>query len=280
MFRFYINCHLWRPTIDEWLCSVRCVPNSEIQRIDRFVFQRDAKFALAGQLLIRYVLSKAYKRQRYPFTIERSGKGRPYIKELNGEFDFNLSHHGQLVAIGATFDGHIGCDTIEYSSSPAITTENRSAEYRTRLFQKKFTENEQKFILNDQNEHVRRKTFHRLWCLKESYVKMFGQGIGFELLRLDFNVKSLFNESDRNQILSDTIVSIDNKPSTHNVRFDEQIIYFNNNQQQIITLCLTPTNPIEKFVELNMSDVIKTCIPVRDTTDKQLWDSYMKKRTS
>ncbi|CAF0828339.1 unnamed protein product [Didymodactylos carnosus] len=276
MFRFYTNCHLWHPTMDEWLWSTRCIPNDELQRIDRFVFQRDAKFALAGQLLIRYVLLKAYdKKSKCVFDVKRTEKGRPYVEELDGKFDFNLSHHGQLVTIGATFDGSIGCDTTEYTL-PSIP--KQSVEYWTRLFKNEFTNNEQNFILNDQNESVRFKNFHRLWCLKESYVKMIGQGIGFELLRLDFNIKSLFDETDQNQIISDTRLMIDNR-FNQNVRFDEQIIYLSDNQQQIVTLCLAPTNPIEKFIELDMSDVIKSSTPIRDNFDKQLWENHTKKKS-
>ncbi|CAF0940087.1 unnamed protein product [Adineta ricciae] len=76
MYRFYFNCHHWKPTRDQWVYANRCLPSREIQRIDEYAYERDRK--------------------------------------SNHLFDFNLSHHNQLVSIAGTFAGQIGCDTILY----------------------------------------------------------------------------------------------------------------------------------------------------------------------
>ncbi|CAF1395769.1 unnamed protein product [Rotaria magnacalcarata] len=270
MHRYYINCNNWKPARDEWLYATRCITKTELERIDKFVFQRDAKFALAGQLLIRYLLSKALQRTSSSFEVKRTERGRPFI-ESTTKFDFNLSHHNQLVCIAGTFDGLIGCDTMEYqvNSKP-----RESIESLTNLLRREFTKDEYNFILNrTEDEKKRFAHFHRLWCLKESYVKWLGYGIGFTLSRLNFCIKTEeFNRDDSKQVLSDTKLEIDNKLIDEKLRFDEQIIYLPDNEQQIITLCLSDKNNCEPFIELTIDEILESCTPLDENKqDEEIW---------
>lgn len=47
-FRWAFNAATWHPTQDEFALALSCVQPEEQERISRFVFQRDAKLALAG----------------------------------------------------------------------------------------------------------------------------------------------------------------------------------------------------------------------------------------
>jgi 4'-phosphopantetheinyl transferase len=49
--------------------------------------------------------------------------------------------------------------------------------------------------------------FHYLQCLKESYVKAVGIGIGFSLQRLSFRIKSL--QLEKGKLTRDTVLFID-----------------------------------------------------------------------
>lgn len=277
MFRFYINCNNWTPTREEWLLGTRCITKTELQRIDKFVFQRDAKFALAGQLLIRYLLSRAFKRLSSSFEVKRTDRGRPFI-ESTPNFDFNLSHHNQLVCIAGTFDGQIGCDTMEYriNGDPREPTESL-----TNLLRGEFTKNEYDFILNrSKNEKRRFAHFYRLWCLKESYVKWLGCGIGFTLSRLNFCINTdEFNPDDPKQIISDTKLEIDNKLISEKLRFDEQVIYLPDNEQQLITLCLSDKSTCEPFIELTMDEILQSCTPLDENgQEEEIWWIHFKEK--
>jgi phosphopantetheinyl transferase len=278
MYRFYINCNNWNPTRDQWIYSTRCIINTEIERIDKFVFQRDAKFALAGQVLIRYLLSQAFQCKSSAFEIKRTERGRPFI-DSEKKFDFNLSHHNQLVCIAGSFDGQIGCDTMEYRVNNG---KKETAEYLTNLLRGEFTQNEYDFILNKTNdETIRFSHFYRLWCLKESYVKWLGFGIGFKLSRLNFCIETEeFDEKNTEQILSDTKLELDNKLTDEKIRFDEQIIYLPNNEQQIITLCLTDKNNCQTFIELTIDEVLKGCTPLDENIqgEEKWWNSFHGKK--
>ncbi len=52
--RWAVNTAAWSPSRTEWVTAMRLVDSDEErQRINRFVFKRDAKHALVGRLLIR-----------------------------------------------------------------------------------------------------------------------------------------------------------------------------------------------------------------------------------
>ena len=278
MFRYYINCEQWNPTRDQWIYATRCIASTEVERIDRFMFKRDAKFALAGQLLIRYLLSKALQGPSSSFVIQRTQYGRPYV-DHQPEFDFNLSHHYHLVCIAGTFEGRVGCDTMEYQVNQ---NPREPIESTTNLLRREFASDEYDFILRKSNDEKKRfRHFYRIWGLKESYVKWLGVGIGFTLARMNFRVQTdEFNSNDRQQVLADTLLELDQRPLDEKLRFDEQIIYLPNNEQQIITLCGSEKNPCQPFVELTIEEILNGCTPLLDNEqgNEKWWINFDKKK--
>lgn len=275
MYRYYINCNKWNPTHDQWIDSMRCITKNDIEYVHKFVFQRDAKFALVGRLLTRYLLAEAFQCPSSNFDIQRTERGRPFIISSSRKFDFNYSHHNQLVCIAGTFDGDIGCDTMEYQTS---TKQRQTMEESTNLLRGEFTENERNFILNrSKDEKVRFAHFNRIWSLKESYVKWLGHGISHPLSSLDFHINTdEFDKNNPQQILSDTTLNSANDK----LRFDEQIIYLSDNEEQIITLCLLKTNPCQSFIELNIEDILQKCTPFDDNNQdyETYWENFQKKK--
>ena len=277
MYRFYFNCHEWTPSREEWISGSRCIPTAELTRIERFVFQRDAKFAFIGQLLSRYVLAQAFQRPSSSFHVQRTNRNRPFV-ETQPTFDFNYSHHHQLVCIAATFDGRVGCDTMEYQTDGK---RRESIESTTNLLRGEFAKDEYDFILkNGTDEAGRVRHFYRLWCLKESYVKWSGDGLDSSLSKLDFRVRTEeFDDSNHQQILSDTILHKDGKPVDQQLRFDEQIIYLPNQERQIVTLCLSHSNPCQPFVALTMKQILSSCTPLDEhpQDEEKWWISFRSK---
>jgi 4'-phosphopantetheinyl transferase len=261
MYRFYFNSHRWKPTYDQWIYANRCLPITKIQRIDEYVFQHDVKFALIGQLLIRYLLNRVFQKNSSSFLIQRTKSHRPFIQS-NPSFDFNLSHRHELVCIAGTFDGQIGCDTMDYQIKPINKT----------LLRKKFTANENELIENNP------WNFSRLWCLKESYVKWLGIGIGYPLLKLNFHLQT--KDLTQTKIISDTKLEIDNQLIHSSIRFDEQIIHLSDNNDQIITLCLSIKSPCQSFVELNIDDILHGCTPFDENKNIHLisWQRFQMKK--
>lgn len=244
MYRFYFNCHHWKPTYDQWVYANRCLPHDELQRIDQNVFERDVKFSLIGQLLIRYLFQRVFHQPSSSFHIQRTDSNRPYLPS-HPTFDFNLSHRYQLVCIAGTFDGRIGCDTMDYRKLPIGKS----------ILQKKFTIEERQLI--DENP----LNFVRLWALKESFVKWLGMGIGFPLLRLNFHLSTKDFSSSPHQILSDTKLELIPPLKTNAIRFDEQLINLSSTEQQLLTLCLAEQSPCQSFLSLEIDDLLHGCTP-------------------
>lgn len=168
------------PGFDLWFCSIVDVPctqsaewniflsfvsDDERIKITRFRFDDDRKRALVSILL-----QKAFIRHRLDqgvglrtdggsyddndddaFSIRRTQEGKPYafLKEksgssLGGHWNYNLSHHGQFVAIVSHPKFLIGIDLVDISTrSPSI----RSAQAYVEMFDRNLDQKELAFIL-------------------------------------------------------------------------------------------------------------------------------------
>ncbi|XP_014662961.1 PREDICTED: L-aminoadipate-semialdehyde dehydrogenase-phosphopantetheinyl transferase-like [Priapulus caudatus] len=72
---------------------------------------------------------------------------------------------------------------------------------------RQYTDHEWVTILKNPDEQEQLCAFYRLWCLKESYIKAVGIGIGFELKRMEFHIYS--PEVPIGQVISDTRLYVD-----------------------------------------------------------------------
>jgi 4'-phosphopantetheinyl transferase len=92
---------------------------------------------------------------------------------------FNLSHSGSLV-LCVVGEGAIGCD-IE------LVKDNAPLKVAERYF----SEKEREYIagIADMSEKCRR--FYRLWTMKESYLKMGGEGISLSPAHIEIDLNTL-----------------------------------------------------------------------------------------
>lgn len=114
------------------------------------------KQSLGAGLLIKEILTRHGVLSEF---IRLGSRGKP---EADGIF-FNLSHSGELV-VCAVSDCPVGCDVEKIKP------------IHERLIQRYFSEAECQH-LGRFAESQRAEEFIRLWTLKESYMKMTGEGI-------------------------------------------------------------------------------------------------------
>ena len=155
----------------EWNIFLSFVTDDERMKITRFRFDDDRKRALVSILLqkafIRHRLglglyadadgssssgSGAYDGDEDVFSIRRTPEGKPYAflkgqpgaPTLDGHWNYNLSHHGQFVAIVSHPKYLIGIDLVDISTrSPSI----RSAQAYVEMFDRNLEQKELAFIL-------------------------------------------------------------------------------------------------------------------------------------
>ncbi|KAJ3146429.1 hypothetical protein HDU86_008534 [Geranomyces michiganensis] len=109
---------------------------------------------------------------------------------------FNISHHGDWVVVAAaaaeTYSSSSGSVRLGVDvSEVAEPLPGESIEEFFESFQTYFTQTEWTYVNNETStQKDRMHRFHHLWCLKESYVKALGVGLGMDLNRISFSIVS------------------------------------------------------------------------------------------
>ena len=132
------------------------------ERIEKFYFDRDKIHSLFGELILRYALWEQFHMTTSDIIIGYTAYGKPYLEGYEHIY-FNLSHSGNWVLVGIG-DIPIGVD-VEQTNEKNIL-----------LISKSFTE-EEKRMISERDGEEKRRTFYKLWTLKESYVKAIGKGL-------------------------------------------------------------------------------------------------------
>ena len=84
---------------------------------------------------------------------------------------FNLSHCADLV-LCAVSDVPVGCDIEKITDAPMEIAERY------------FSENERRYLSGAGDSSERNHRFFKLWTIRESYLKMTGEGMGLPLERI------------------------------------------------------------------------------------------------
>lgn len=207
--RWAFNFTNWKPIQAEWMFAAQCIQPEEKERISHFMFQKDAKAAMCGRLLIRKFLSEHLKVPYDILQLKRTEKGKPFLSnidclQIKPTPHFNMAHNGDFVVLATHQQAKVGIDIMKIESPSG-----RSLETFFNNMRRQFTENEWKIIKRQPSEILQLQMFFRHWCLKESVVKALGEGIGFGLDRLEFHLKSYPLTNDQN--VTDTVFYLDGK---------------------------------------------------------------------
>ena len=279
-FRWYFDCRQWIPKKEEFIFALKCVQKEEQERIMKFVYRNDLKHALIGRLLLRKCINFGLNIPYQQINLIRSDKGKPILNEIVSDpFDFNISHHGDYCVLAADHYSKVGTDVVKLEIS-----NSRSIPKYFQTMRKIFCSSEWDFIkgtndnqcLTNQQQLAR---FLRLWCLKESFVKAEGVGIGFELTRIKFECPTLLINSS--QIITNTNVYVDDK-LLDDWKFEETLL----DEDHCVAVALHPIvrskmnyeklNNSPPFQLLNYSQLINQIEPLIDA-DNFLWNLYLSK---
>ncbi|KAH7426755.1 hypothetical protein KP509_10G015800 [Ceratopteris richardii] len=186
--RWLLNSRTWSPSSSQFSYCLSLLPTPQQDEIIRFVKFEDQKryilSRLMQQMLIHVVFNIPYKE----IVISRTKEGKPYVEPcyLNASapnVNFSVSHHGDYVALASETLCLVGLDIMGDEG-------NDEPEEYIKNFRSYFTVLEWDNI-NSAGQDGRQllDQFHRYWCMKESYIKAVGIGIGFELRRAEFFFK-------------------------------------------------------------------------------------------
>ncbi|KAJ7370246.1 hypothetical protein OS493_033592 [Desmophyllum pertusum] len=268
----------WKPTRQEWLLGTSCVQSEEKERIMKFVFKKDAKSALIGRLLMRKVISEFTKIPFNEVILKRTEKGKPYLANDITEpslrnFNFNISHQGDFTVLAAEPLIQVGIDVMK-TTYPSSSTVPKF--FHT--MRKQFTAYEWQTIKSQPSEWKQLEMFYRHWCLKESYVKATGIGIGHDLQTVEFQINT--NE------LSPQTVTCDTKFFLHENEMDGwQFEETKLDELHHVAVALGPSQTaneekslrISKFKELQFADIVSSAIPLFPEEESD-WVAFQSKK--
>lgn len=201
--RWAFNVAAWDPTDEDWILASQCIPFYDKERIDKFMFKRDAKACMAGCLMIRKFAHLASGKAYNEIEIARGKDGRPVMSNQTFPLDFNISHQGDYTVLAGEVKTNlmVGVDIMNLQQK----SDQELPEF-FRLMNRSFSNDEWKTIRTPESRDAQLALFFRLWCLKESYFKAIGIGLCTDLQRFSFRLKSPLHAENP---CVDTIVEID-----------------------------------------------------------------------
>ncbi|KAH9495207.1 hypothetical protein Btru_015641 [Bulinus truncatus] len=206
-------------------------------------------------------------------SISTTLKGKPFLVSSvdrtspRSDVSFNISHHGDYVVFVAERDRLVGVDVmkIEWERTKPVSNFFNTMEDQ-------LTSQEWKQVKSFKSEMEQLKTFLRFWCLKESLVKTSGTGIGFEVSRLNFKLKT--PEMTGNQVIRNTEVEIDNDPAPE-WHFEETLLDDHCVVVAVQDAAYENTDEVPLFRVLDIQDVLSGCEPLTGSSpDQQYWELF------
>eukprot|EP01112_Ceratiomyxa_fruticulosa_P008371 TRINITY_DN2170_c0_g1_i2.p1 TRINITY_DN2170_c0_g1~~TRINITY_DN2170_c0_g1_i2.p1 ORF type:complete len:280 (-),score=45.30 TRINITY_DN2170_c0_g1_i2:61-900(-) len=214
--RWAVDVSKWSPSQGEWEFALSLLDKTEVERISKFKrpgqkageplvgrFNPNAKSSLVGRLLLREIAHKGTGLPYSEIVLGRTAESKPYLQSKVAafpNFNFNVSHSGNWVVAASEPFSLIGVDVMEVEYPKGETVFGFFE-----LMRDNFTPLEWTNIYKGVGtpELTMLTQFYKHWCLKESYIKAIGIGLGFELQRAQFTI---------NEEAGTATISIDGRP--------------------------------------------------------------------
>jgi len=188
--RVSLNVEDWLPTAAEWASALAMIPSAEKAEVLRFKHRIDQKRAMGSRLLQRLAISHTFSIKPSSVEILRTAEGKPYwanqhLDETFHNYNYNVSHHGNYVALASDPDIVVGVDIMENSAEAwGKLLRNDTLDEFLENFRRELTFEEWELVTRAGSEDITRRLFLQLWTMKEAYIKANGLGLGFDLNRI------------------------------------------------------------------------------------------------
>lgn len=141
------------------------ISESRRQKINRVASENDKRLSLGAAILLKRALGEYTKK-----TESLGEHGKPYIEGC--PLKYSISHSGRYAFL-ATAETEVGCDVQE-------------------MLPKDFGKISKRFFTEGENALINGENgmFYRLWCIKESYIKMLGTGLSKPLGSFEVKIKN------------------------------------------------------------------------------------------
>lgn len=164
--------HVWRVDLDQGENIVQqfrsTLEDDEIQRADRFHFEKDRRAFTVGRGFLRHVLGRYLTARPEALRFAYGSYGKPALngEHKNSSLRFNMSHSRGVGLVAVSDNRELGVD-VEYIR----------ADFATEDITRRFFSPHEVAAFNALSEELRVAAFFRCWTRKEAYIKAIGRGL-------------------------------------------------------------------------------------------------------
>lgn len=133
-------------------------------RAESFYFERHRRRFITARAMLRYILSCYLIKDPQDIVFQYGLHGKPFVIY---DITFNLSHSGDMAALGVGYTHEIGVDIERFSTRPYL-----------KLAQSFFAK-EEMLWLNRVPEAMSPLIFFKVWTQKEAFIKAIGAGLSY-----------------------------------------------------------------------------------------------------
>ena len=174
--------HVWQAVLDPDASAVagfrEFLSEDEIDRADRFHFERDRHRFAAARGILRELLARYLDRQPARLRFAYNENGKPALADADrGVIEFNLSHSHDRVLYAFTLRGPVGVD-VERIRQAALDAK----------IAERFFSNKEAAALAALPEADRCRAFFLHWAAKEAYIKARGEGLASGLQHVELQL--------------------------------------------------------------------------------------------
>ncbi|KAL5067089.1 hypothetical protein RYX36_017976 [Vicia faba] len=188
--RWLVDISKWDPHPHQFSSALSLLPSQQHSSVTRFFKTQDKKRALVSRMLQYALVHDLIKINNPNFTIQTTSQGKPFLDLLDYDklaipfpnFNFNVSHHGDYVAIASEPLCLVGIDIVSFDLPHGETVPDF-----IHSFSSYFSTLEWDNILNAATSNDILIQFYRYWSLKEAYVKAMGSGLIQGLDKVEFS---------------------------------------------------------------------------------------------
>lgn len=173
---------VWRvvlPFKKNILASLQChLSVDELSRMEKFHFEKHRNHFIVARGILRELLAGYLNQSPRNIVFSYTEYGRPYIN--NVDLNFNLSHSDDCILYAITQNQRVGIDVEKLKAE---------IDYLS-IAEEFFTKNEYAKLKNIPIEE-QCLAFYRCWTRKEAYVKTMGQGLSYPLNQVEVSLLTL-----------------------------------------------------------------------------------------
>lgn len=164
--------------------KISLLPQERQIKILKHKLADDRRRSLGAGMIINKILCENNANVN---SIHYGSNGKPYADNIF----FNVAHSGKF-AFGVSSDKEVGCD-VEIIKNAHLDIAKRF-----------FTESEYNYISKSENSS---NAFYKLWTIKESYIKLSGEGLRTPLNSFEINISDNDIYITENNIAKDCFVT-------------------------------------------------------------------------